>query len=120
MALACGLLAFGLPGHSEWLLLLVIGLLLFGRRLPEVGRSLGRTLTEFRRGLQNFKREMDADPDLREAKSAVKDIHRTLRAPAELSNPKRLFDRLTDDSQVSAGPDSSFTPPPPTRSRTRT
>ena len=28
------LLAFGLPGGWEWIVLLVIGLLLFGRRLP--------------------------------------------------------------------------------------
>ena len=31
-------LAFlGLPGGAEWIVLLVLGLLLFGRRLPEVG-----------------------------------------------------------------------------------
>jgi len=33
---------FGLGGQ-EMLLLLVLGVLLFGRKLPEIGRSLGKT-----------------------------------------------------------------------------
>lgn len=43
---------FGL-GFQEVLLLLVIALLLFGaRRLPEVGRSLGKAISEFKKGMQ--------------------------------------------------------------------
>ena len=34
-------LAFGMPGWQELLILGVIGLLIFGKRLPEVGRSIG-------------------------------------------------------------------------------
>jgi len=45
-------LAFmGLPGGVEWLVVLVIALLLFGRRLPEVMRGLGGGAREFRKGL---------------------------------------------------------------------
>lgn len=40
-------------GFPELLIILVIVLLLFGsRRLPEIGSSLGRAITEFKRGLQ--------------------------------------------------------------------
>ncbi|MEO1130449.1 MAG: twin-arginine translocase TatA/TatE family subunit [Planctomycetota bacterium] len=53
------LLAFGLPGHTEWLVILVIGLLLFGRRLPEVGRSVGRTIVEFKKGIKGVEDEID-------------------------------------------------------------
>ena len=42
-----GLLGFGFPGGYEWIILLVLGLLIFGRRLPEVGRSLGKSIVEF-------------------------------------------------------------------------
>ena len=35
------------PGHTELILIGVVAVLLFGRRLPEVGRNLGRSLIEF-------------------------------------------------------------------------
>jgi sec-independent protein translocase protein TatA len=38
-------------GPQEILILLVVGVLLFGRRLPEVGRSLGKGIVEFKKGL---------------------------------------------------------------------
>jgi sec-independent protein translocase protein TatA len=52
-------LAFGLPGGTEWIVLLVIGLLIFGRRLPEVGRSLGRGIVEFKRGIKGIEDEIE-------------------------------------------------------------
>jgi sec-independent protein translocase protein TatA len=41
---------FGPIGTWEALALLALGLLIFGRRLPEVGRGLGRSIVEFRKG----------------------------------------------------------------------
>ena len=52
-------LAYILPGYGEVVVLLIIGLLLFGRRLPEVGRQLGRTVTEFRRGLNGLRHQLE-------------------------------------------------------------
>ena len=43
-------LAFGMPGPFEWTIILGIGLLIFGRRLPEVGKSLGKSIFEFKKG----------------------------------------------------------------------
>lgn len=42
---------FGLGG-TEMLILLVLGVLLFGKKLPEVGKSLGKSIIEFKKGLQ--------------------------------------------------------------------
>ena len=44
-------LAFSMPGLPEWIIIGAIGLLIFGKRLPEVGRSLGKGIVEFKRGL---------------------------------------------------------------------
>ena len=48
---------FGLGGQ-EILLLVVLGVLLFGRKLPEVGRSLGKTVVEFKKGVKGLEDEV--------------------------------------------------------------
>lgn len=45
-------------GFPELVLLALVALLLFGKRLPEVGRSLGRGIVEFRKGLQGIEDEV--------------------------------------------------------------
>jgi sec-independent protein translocase protein TatA len=47
-------------GTQEIMLLLVLGVLLFGRNLPQLGRSLGKTVTEFKKGVKGF--EDDTEP----------------------------------------------------------
>ena len=49
--LSTNLLALGLPSGWEWLILVFLALLIFGRRLPEVARSVGKSVTEFKKGL---------------------------------------------------------------------
>src|SRR5688572_32828241 len=46
-------------GAPEILVLLVLGVLLFGRRLPEVGRYLGKGIVEFKKGLKGLEDEVD-------------------------------------------------------------
>ena len=52
-------LAFYTPGIWEIIIILVVALLLFGRRLPEVGRSLGRGIVEFKKGLRGVEDEIE-------------------------------------------------------------
>ena len=54
---------FGGIGPWELIVVGIIGLLLFGRRLPEVGRSLGRGIVEFKKGLKDVKDNMDSAVD---------------------------------------------------------
>lgn len=43
----------GMPGGWEvWIILMVI-LLLFGRRIPQVARSLGQGISQFKKGLND-------------------------------------------------------------------
>jgi sec-independent protein translocase protein TatA len=59
------LLAFGL-GPGEMMVVGLIALLLFGKRLPEVARSLGKGVTEFKKGLHGLEEELDQSGSHRE------------------------------------------------------
>ena len=48
---------FGI-GFQEMIIIRAIGVLLFGKRLPEVGRSVGKSLMEFKRGMQGIESEI--------------------------------------------------------------
>ncbi|MGP1272566.1 MAG: twin-arginine translocase TatA/TatE family subunit [Phycisphaerales bacterium] len=62
---------FSSIGPLEIGILLLVGLLLFGRRLPEVGRGLGRSITEFKRGLKDVTDDVDdATREVRELNAA--------------------------------------------------
>jgi sec-independent protein translocase protein TatA len=53
-------LAFlGSIGWQELLILGMVGLLIFGKRLPEVGRSLGKGIVEFKKGLSGIEDEVN-------------------------------------------------------------
>ena len=53
------LMAWGMPGGWELAVVLVLGVLIFGRRLPELARSVGKSVVEFKKGLKDVKSEID-------------------------------------------------------------
>ena len=54
------LFAFMTPGPMEMMIILGIGVLLFGKRLPEVGRSLGKGIVEFKKGVRGIEDEVES------------------------------------------------------------
>ena len=60
-SLTSPVLAFGMPSGWEWIVLLAFGLLVFGRRLPEVGRSVGKSIVEFKKGIKGIEDDIDQE-----------------------------------------------------------
>ena len=56
-------LAIGMPQGFEWIFIAAIGLLIFGKRLPDVGRSLGKGIVEFKKGLKGVEDDIETESD---------------------------------------------------------
>jgi TatA/E family protein of Tat protein translocase len=78
----------------ELLIILGIALLLFGRRLPEVGKSLGKGIVEFKKGLAGIE-----DQVTREEKRELP-TERAYRAPLAEGEDRRVsrVDRVEEES----------------------
>ena len=51
-------MVFGLPGGSEWVILAIVALLIFGgARLANVGKNAGRAIREFKEETQSISKE---------------------------------------------------------------
>jgi sec-independent protein translocase protein TatA len=47
-------------GPPEMIVVMLVAVLLFGKRLPEVGRSLGKGIVEFKKGIRGIEDDLDA------------------------------------------------------------
>jgi|SRR5215469_16981388 sec-independent protein translocase protein TatA len=83
---------FHAPSMGELIVIAAIGLLLFGKRLPEVGRSLGKGIVEFKKGLKGIDEEVEAAANKQQSNYEVK----TLPPQEEKQNqPPHKFDPYT-------------------------
>jgi len=65
----------GSLGVPELLFILVLALLVFGpRKLPEIGRTLGRAMGEFRRATSDLKRTLDVELSTEELSKPPKPV----------------------------------------------
>lgn len=73
LSIFSGVLLLGLPGGSEWLLIVLAIILFFGgKKIPELMRGIGRGMREFKDAKENVKseleegmREKDKDEEIR-------------------------------------------------------
>jgi TatA/E family protein of Tat protein translocase len=77
---------FGSIGIYELLIIFTIALLVFGpRKLPELGKSLGKTLQEFRRATNELQHTLNEEVALEEHKKQAAVPAPALPTPAEPS-----------------------------------
>lgn len=77
-------------GVPELLFILVLALLIFGpRKLPEIGKTLGRAMGEFRRATTDLKRSINTEIALEDEKSIRPEpaAEEPAASPAESSEP---------------------------------
>jgi len=79
---------------SPWhlLILLVIGILVFGKKLPEMGRSLGKGIVEFKKGLRGLEDEMETQSTARQEPGAVQAIQPPPRPPQRIAPAAPKFE----------------------------
>lgn len=76
---------FGL-GTWELLVILIVMLLLFGSRLPNVMRSLGKSVTEFKKGMNEIGEENSAHTQYHQAPQQPPATQQNTQSPSQPSN----------------------------------
>ena len=68
------LMMISMPGGTEWILIILAVLILFGgRKIPEFMRGLGKGIREFNDAKSNVKREIEEGMNDKDSKEVVKE-----------------------------------------------
>ena len=79
---------FGSIGMPELIIIFVIALIIFGpRKLPELGRSLGKSLAEFKRAPNELKNTLEEEIRIEEQQQKAEPVKPVMAAPTAAASP---------------------------------
>lgn len=99
LSLVWAIFPLGGVGPAEMVVIGVVAVLLFGKRLPEMGRTFGKSLMEFRKSISGLEEEIRSATSLSTPTSSSRS-----RAPE-----RKTFHELDDRDEATAP---KFVPPP--------
>jgi Tat protein translocase TatB subunit len=104
---------FGL-GMPEILLILAIALIVIGpQKLPELAKTLGRAMGEFKRSAQELKRSIDMDTTIQDVRSSTTDLKNVMKDTRHKKTGKKDPDTSDTSGDSRKKTDISGTDTPP-------
>jgi TatA/E family protein of Tat protein translocase len=115
-----------MPSWPEIILILAVALIVIGpKKLPDLAKSLGRALGEFKKATNDFKESISMDSTLNEVKDEFKDLGKKVKDPlatspaadekgpgakSDTGTESSGADKDTTETEESAGTDSGAAP----------
>jgi Tat protein translocase TatB subunit len=102
---------FGTLGGPELFLIFVVALIVFGpRKLPEIGKSLGKMMAEFRKASNDFRSTIESEVEAEKIRESMRiDLPRVDPAPAPAVSP--TGPTVTSEPAAASGEASPATDP---------
>jgi len=118
---------FGSIGPTELILIFVVALLVFGpKKLPEIGKSIGKALREFKKASEEIKGRIEEEiqaselKDLhKELKDGVNDLKSGIKGIADVTGVTDLKNDLKGLTEAPAQTPQTQTPPPPAEEKAK-
>ena len=102
---------FGI-GMPEMILILAIALIVIGpKKLPDLAKSLGRAMNEFKKATREIKESMDIDGDLKDVKKSLDDLNADVKEAVNL-NPLKSAKSESPAEDVAPAENQAAEPPP--------
>jgi sec-independent protein translocase protein TatA len=95
-------------GFGELMLVLVVALLVFGKRLPEVAGQAGSQLAKFKRSLEDLRHESGIDNEVRRMQKEIRNVRDVIPRDLSIGDMARIAStemekRLQANEQADAG-----------------